>query len=95
MLIGFYESLRELGYEVDARILDAYRHGVPQHRARLFIVATQGVRKVEWPELREPAPTLRDAIGDLPPVPPAQREDARSTSGSPRRALASADAPRR
>ena len=42
VLIGFYESLRDLGYAVDARILDAFAHGVPQHRARLFIVATAG-----------------------------------------------------
>jgi len=35
VLTGFYEALRALGYDVDAQVLDAYRHGVPQHRARL------------------------------------------------------------
>ena len=35
VLTGFYESLRELDYDIDAQVLDAYRHGVPQHRARL------------------------------------------------------------
>lgn len=88
VLIGFYESLRELGYEVDARILDAYRHGVPQHRSRLFIVATQGARRIEWPEEVEPAPTLRDAIGDLPPAPPAQRDEESLYFDSPESPLA-------
>lgn len=88
VLVGFYESLRELGYGVDARILDAYRHGVPQHRSRLFIVATRGARKIEWPEEIEQAPTLRDAIGDLPPAPPAQRAEESLYFGSPESQLA-------
>ena len=88
VLIGFYEALRGLDYEVDARVLDAYRHGVPQHRARLFIVATQGARKIEWPDALEPAPTLRDAIGDLPPAPAAQRDDRSIYFGAPKSELA-------
>jgi DNA (cytosine-5)-methyltransferase 1 len=88
VLVGFYESLRALDYEVDAQILDAYEHGVPQHRARLFIVATQGARGFRWPEIQEPAPTLRDAIGDLPPAPPAQRDERSLYFGSPRSELA-------
>ncbi len=88
VLVGFYESLRELDYEVDARILDAYRHGVPQHRSRLFIVAAQGARRIEWPKEIEPAPTLRDAIGDLPPAPPAQRDEESLYIGKPESELA-------
>ena len=38
VLIGFYESLRELGYTVEARILDGFRFGVPQHRQRLILL---------------------------------------------------------
>ena len=38
VLIGLYESLRELGYRVEARILDGFRHGVPQHRQRLILI---------------------------------------------------------
>jgi DNA (cytosine-5)-methyltransferase 1 len=88
VLIGFYESLRGLGYEVDARILDAYRHGVPQHRARLFIVATDGVGRFKWPEPMDAPPTLREAIGDLPPAPPAQREERSLYIGEPTGSLA-------
>lgn len=75
VVIGFFEALRGLGYQVDARVLDAYRHGVPQHRARLFIIATRGEAEIDWPSEVEPAPTLRDAIWDLPPAPPAQRNE--------------------
>ena len=55
VLIGFYEALRELGYDVDARVLDAYRHGVPQHRARLFIVGIRDGAPFEWPEPATPS----------------------------------------
>jgi DNA (cytosine-5)-methyltransferase 1 len=88
VLIGFYEALRGLGYRVDARILDAYRHGVPQHRARLFIVGTRGSREFRWPEPAKNSPTLRDAIGDLPPAPPAQRDEESRYLGSPDSPLA-------
>src|SRR5206468_2248991 len=31
VLVSVCESLRELGYETQARILQAFEHGVPQH----------------------------------------------------------------
>lgn len=74
VLIGFLESLRELDYHVDARVLDCFGYGVPQHRARLFIVATRH-GAFDWPEARGPITTLRDAIGDLPPIPGGQRAE--------------------
>jgi DNA (cytosine-5)-methyltransferase 1 len=75
VIVGFFESLNALGYQVDARILDAFQYGVPQHRARLFIVATKDGLSFRWPEPQTPAPTLRDAIADLPPAPAAQRDE--------------------
>ena len=75
VLVGFYDSLRELGYRVDARVLDAFQFGVPQHRARLILIALREAGEFEWPETTEGITTLRDAIGDLPPVPPAQRAE--------------------
>jgi DNA (cytosine-5)-methyltransferase 1 len=75
VLMGFYESLREFGYRVDARVLDAFQFGVPQHRARLILVALRDLSEFVWPEAGTQITTLRDAIGDLPPVPPAQRAD--------------------
>jgi DNA (cytosine-5)-methyltransferase 1 len=75
VLMGFYESLTDLGYEVDARVLDAFQYGVPQHRARLFLVGLRRAGAFRWAEPTGAVTTLRDAIGDLPPVPPAQRSD--------------------
>lgn len=75
VLVGFCESLRDLGYTTQARVLNAYDHGVPQHRSRLFIVGIRSdePRYIEWPDPHPDRPSLWDAISDLPEVPPAQR----------------------
>lgn len=75
VLIGFYESLRELGYTVEARILDGFRYGVPQHRQRLILLGFAEGRRPLWPEPEGELVTLDDAIGDLPVVPRAQRAE--------------------
>jgi len=84
VLMGFYDSLRDLGYRVEARVLDAFQYNVPQHRARLLIVALRDSAEFVWPEPSDSITTLRDAIGDLPPVPPAQRSDRLSCYLGPR-----------
>jgi len=74
--------LSENGYSVDYHILNATSYGVPQRRKRLILIAVRGIRKVELPEpdhgppdslgvrrgTLKPWKTVRDAIGDLPPV---------------------------
>lgn len=75
VLIDFLESLRILGYRVEARILDGWRHGVPQHRSRLFLVGFLHHHDFSWPSENVHTPTLRDAIGDLPAVAPGQRRE--------------------
>ena len=59
------DQLEHAGYEVDARIIDAWRHGVPQHRQRLILVGIQRDAAFEWPGSTERV-TVRDAIKDLP-----------------------------
>lgn len=75
VLTGVLEALRELDYRVDARILEAWRHGVPQHRSRLFVV---GLRRdlpfFAWPK-KNRRTTLKDAIADIPAVPGGQRRE--------------------
>lgn len=74
VLIGLREGLRDLGYDTDARLLDAHRFGVPQHRARLFLVALRDRSSFRWPAPTKPS-TVRDAIGDLPAVNGGQRAE--------------------
>jgi DNA (cytosine-5)-methyltransferase 1 len=88
VLSGFLQGLGDLGYTVDARILDCFRFGVPQHRARLMLTGLLDGRRMTWPVQRDEFVTLRDAIGDLPPVPGGQRSEKlpyrpRPGSGSP------------
>lgn len=75
VLVGFCDSLRELGYVTHAAILDAHAHGVPQHRSRLFVVAVKPGVRFEWPNSQQRTPSVYEAIGDLPVVPPAQRTE--------------------
>lgn len=59
------DRLERARYEVEFAILDAWRHGVPQHRQRLFFVAVRDGRPFEWPKPGSEV-NLRDAMGDLP-----------------------------
>lgn len=61
--------LEAAGYEVESRLLDAWRYGVPQHRQRLILVGVVGGSSFWWPDERKLADkrvTVRDAISDLP-----------------------------
>ena len=61
------EWLSDAGYQADARIVDAWRHGVPQHRQRLILVGLRDGAVFEWPSEKTQV-TVREAIGDLPPI---------------------------
>lgn len=71
VLLGILQALREREYSAHARILQGFEHGVPQHRARLFVVGLRA-RDFRWPN-RAPTVTLDDAIDDLPPIAAADR----------------------
>ena len=83
VILALCESLRDLGYRVDARVLDAYQFGVPQHRRRLFLVGLLEDVPFEWPEPTGERNTLRDAIGDLPVIPGGHRPDVMQYDGVP------------
>ncbi len=59
------ERLDKAGYEAEARIVDAWRFGVPQHRQRLILVGLRNGAAFEWPH-ESAHTTVRDAIWDLP-----------------------------
>lgn len=78
------ERLAALGYILFPKILDAAWYGVPQHRNRFFLLALQSELGYTHEHFGRwgpfPAPThgpgsprefttVKDAIGDLPPVP--------------------------
>lgn len=59
-------ELESWGYSVEAKILDASHHGVPQVRRRLFVIALRDGIKPRWPDASDRRTSLIDAIGDLP-----------------------------
>lgn len=83
LLLSLCDSLRELGYRTEARILHAYEHGVPQHRSRLFVVGLRAgeAGSISWPTASKRAATLWDAISDLPAAPGGCTEELQSYGG--------------
>ncbi|MBI2847138.1 MAG: DNA cytosine methyltransferase [Chloroflexi bacterium] len=75
ILAAFVGELEERGFNTQARVVEAWKYGVPQHRKRLFVVATREGESFRWPRPSRKVPTLRDAIGDLPVVGPGHREE--------------------
>jgi len=69
------DELEHLGYSVEAKVVDTWRYGVPQHRQRLILVALADRVRFEWPAEHAQVVTLGNAISDLPPVDGGWRPD--------------------
>ena len=68
LLSGFIGQLQE-HYEVTSRIVACTDYGVPQRRQRLVVLASKlGRVALDPPTRPAAAPTVRDAIGNLPAV---------------------------
>lgn len=66
-------EFRALGYDVRHDILNAVDFGVPQQRERVILVGMKGENNYIFPVPthgpgKKPYVTLKDAIGDLPPL---------------------------
>jgi DNA (cytosine-5)-methyltransferase 1 len=59
------QRLEKSGYDVQMRLVDSWRLGVPQHRQRFILIAMRDGQKFTWPPEQKKI-TLREAIGDLP-----------------------------
>lgn len=62
---GFVNTLKELGYHVDARRVRCADYGIPQERRRFVLVASR-LGPISIPHPSGPTRTVRDAIGHLP-----------------------------
>jgi DNA (cytosine-5)-methyltransferase 1 len=67
------DELRKLGYRTDFKILKAEEYGVPQERRRVVILGTRTASELAFPlpthgKGRRDLVSIRDAIGDLPPL---------------------------
>jgi DNA (cytosine-5)-methyltransferase 1 len=80
ILHSIIQALLNQGYVTDARVLQAERHGVPQHRQRLFVVGRR-VGSFTWPTESEDKVDLTAAIGDLPEIEAGDRELVRPYGG--------------
>jgi DNA (cytosine-5)-methyltransferase 1 len=82
LLLELCDRMRALGYRARAAVLAACDHGVPQHRRRLFIVGLKPGVAYDWPARNRAQTSLKAAIGDLPVVRPAQRNEDLRYGGS-------------
>lgn len=73
---GFRDTLEAAGYNVAAGILNMAEFGVPQERFRTVVIAARGfVPTLPTPIYsRNTFRTVRDAIGDMPPLEPGQAD---------------------
>ena len=68
------QAFRDIGYNVNARVLNAADYGVPQRRKRVIIVGLQGDVQYEFPEATHNETgeglkkyvSVEEALGDLP-----------------------------
>lgn len=64
----FEETLKEAGYKVQHTIAKCEEFGVPQHRRRLVVLASRKRRLPQLSSTQGAAKSVRDAIGQLPPL---------------------------
>lgn len=57
------DALRDLGYVVEAQLLNAKHYGVPQNRERVIVVGHMG--KFDWPKRMGYFVTAGEALGEL------------------------------
>jgi DNA (cytosine-5)-methyltransferase 1 len=58
-------TLKELGYVVESKLLNAVRYGVPQNRERLFVIAHRGGWELPSAARIEKPFTVGNALGDF------------------------------
>jgi len=66
----FVEGLEKLGYSTFYKVINSAEYGLPQRRRRLVLLASKhgDIRVLNPDELKADIQTVKDAIGDLPPL---------------------------
>jgi DNA (cytosine-5)-methyltransferase 1 len=77
---GFFKDeivkgFEDLGYKVNAKVLNASDYGVPQNRRRAFFIGSLNGDLLEFPKSIEEKTTIKDAIYDLPFINSGEGED--------------------
>ena len=74
----FLHTLRSVGLNPSYNIVDAAAFGVPQHRKRLFLIASREAPKIpkftNGPGTKKEYKTVKDAIFKFPPIESGHRE---------------------
>ena len=83
LLIALADELLARGYVPHVRVVEAWKHGVPQHRSRLFVVGVSSEADFHWPAEGADRPNLWQAIGDLPVVEADTRDEIQAYAGHP------------
>ena len=81
----FIDRLEE-EYEVSTTVVDCTKHGVPQRRSRFVLLASRlGRLELGKPSVGEDkAPTVRDAIGEMPAIGPGEAHPEDRLHAAPR-----------
>ena len=58
LLIALADELKVRGYVPHVRVVEAWKHGVPQHRSRLFVVGVSSGVNFQWPAEDADRPNL-------------------------------------
>ena len=74
------QEFKTLGYQIKYQVLNAVNFGVPQYRERVILVGFYQSNPFVYPtsthgEGKLPYVTLKDAIGDLPPIASGQQNN--------------------
>lgn len=71
----FVKSMIKLKYNVEYKIIESHKFGVPQHRKRLVLLASKlgPIKLLEPTELKIKSKTVREAIAKLDPISAGER----------------------
>ena len=80
---AIHAEFEKLGYHIEMRVLKAEEYGVPQERRRVIFLGNRLQQPIKWPVPTHgasedgllPFVSIRDAIGDLPPLENGERGD--------------------